>query len=98
VWIASVRPPVGTVPENETTPSAGATTVAPAAAPMSIPRWSPPAYGSEPKLNAPSTGPCTGQDHPFAVAGATSAADAAQHASLRSKEPICCQFCKSQPR
>jgi hypothetical protein len=45
VWIEIVLPPFGTVPANETTPSAGASTDAPIAAEMSMPRCWPPAYG-----------------------------------------------------
>ena len=43
VSIETVFPLCGSVPANETTPSAGARTVAPAAAAMSIPRCCPPA-------------------------------------------------------
>jgi hypothetical protein len=95
VAIASVLPPVGTVPANVTVPLAGATTGVPGSAPMSMPRWRPPAYGSEPKLNPRKTGPCTGQAQPRAVAGATSAAATAQaRRRLNIDRRICCQFCK----
>lgn len=94
VWIVSVLPPVGTVPAKETVPPAGATTAAPVGAPMSMPRWSPAPYGSEPKLNPRRTGPRTGQAQPLAVDGAASAATAPHAASRAEREPIRCQFCK----
>jgi hypothetical protein len=45
VSIEMVLPPSGTVPANETTPAAGATTEPPAGAARSRPRCCPPAYG-----------------------------------------------------
>ncbi len=45
VWIEIVFPPVGTVPANATTPCAGARTVSPTVARMSMPRCCPAAYG-----------------------------------------------------
>jgi hypothetical protein len=45
VSIETVLPELGTVPANETTPSAGASTDAPTSADMSMPRCWPAAYG-----------------------------------------------------
>src|SRR5438552_4590782 len=74
VWIVTTLPLTGTVPANETRPDAGARTGSPAAAPMSIPRCWPAAYGSSPRTNFCSTGPLTGQVHAPAVGTITRAA------------------------
>jgi hypothetical protein len=74
VWIVSVLPLTGTVPTNETVPDAGASTVAPDGAPMSIPLCWPAAYGSSPKTNFCRTGPWTGQFHASADGAITRAA------------------------
>src|SRR5919198_841882 len=60
VWIVTVLPPFGTVPANDTSPPAAATTGVPLGAPMSMPRCWPAAYGSLPKENGRRTGPSTG--------------------------------------
>jgi hypothetical protein len=60
--MVTLMPEVGTVPANVTVPAAGATTGASAAAPMSIPRCCPAAYGcAGSKTNGWSTGPSAGQ-------------------------------------
>ena len=59
----------GTVPAKLTTPAAGASTAAPASAPMSTPRCWPAAYGSPASNENPrSTGPPTGRSTPPAEA------------------------------
>jgi hypothetical protein len=73
VWIVTTLPLPGTVPANETVPEAGADTVVPVEAPMSMPRCWPAAYGSSPSTNFWSTGPFTGQDQLAAVGANTSA-------------------------
>ena len=68
--IAIVLPPPGTEPAKVTVPSAGACTSVPSAAPMSIPRCWPPAYGcAGSKAKGRSTGPSTGHVHARADAG-----------------------------
>jgi hypothetical protein len=94
----SVLPPVGTVPEKDTVPLAGATTATPDGAPMSMPRCRPAAYGSGPKLNARSTGPCTGHAQAFALPGAARAVTAEHTARQPAIDGIRCQFCKPRPR
>src|SRR5439155_16202849 len=64
VWIVSVRPFVGTEPAKLTTPAAGASTGAPASAPIAMPRCCPAAYGcAGSNENVSSTGPLTGHVH-----------------------------------
>jgi hypothetical protein len=65
---------------------------------MSMPRCRPAAYGSGPKLNPRSTGPCTGHAQPFAAPGAARAATAAHTARRPAIEGIRCQFCKPRQR
>jgi hypothetical protein len=65
----------GTVPANVTTPAAGATTVSPAAPPMSIPRCWPAAYGwAGSNENGSRTEPLDGHVHASAGAAKASAA------------------------
>ena len=84
VVIVSDRPEPGTVPLKVTVPAAGASTVSPAVAAMSMPRCSPAAYGcAESKLNGWSTGPETGQVHARATGATSSAARAATSSTRR---------------
>jgi hypothetical protein len=87
VWIVSDAPFVGTVPAKLTVPPAGATTGAPAAAPMSMPRCSPAAYGcAGSKEKRWSTGPCAGQLHAPAV-GAQSPSNTMTRTNRRMRSP-----------
>jgi hypothetical protein len=72
VWIATVRPFVGSEPAKEIVPSRGASTGSPASPPMSTPRCCPLAYRLSPRLNGRSTGPETGQLHARAAGATTS--------------------------
>src|SRR5216683_30006 len=74
VVIVRLLPEVGTVPANVTVPAAGATTTTPAAAPTSMPRCWPGAYGcAGSRTNGWTTGPLTGQVQAPAAGARTSA-------------------------
>jgi hypothetical protein len=90
-------PLVGTVPANVTCPGTGATTVVPVAAPMSIPRCCPPAYGcAGSKVKGTSTGPATGHVHAPAIGTHSNASTTT--AIARTTTPFCCQSGKREPR
>jgi hypothetical protein len=72
VLSVSVRPFPGSQPANDTLPSAGASTVAPASPPMSIPLWPCSWYSAPPNSNPRSTGPSAGQLQAAAGDAATS--------------------------
>lgn len=72
VRIVTARPPFGTLPTNETVPRTGARTLVLSAAPTSMPRCWPAAYGSAESENGRSTGPSTGQVQACAAGATTS--------------------------
>jgi hypothetical protein len=80
-------PPVGTVPAKETTPSTGAATFVPAAAPRSRPRCWPAAYGcARSNENGLNTGPSTGHvQAPAAETGNATAHTLSRKANRRTR-------------
>jgi hypothetical protein len=91
VRIDTVSPLVGTEPANATSPPIGATTAVPDAAPMSMPRCWPAAYGCAGSNEKPvTTGPTTGHVHAPAE-GTKTAKSTTTTASARTTTPFCCQ-------
>ena len=80
----TVSPDEPAVPANLTSPPAAATTGAPAAPAMSMPRCCPAAYGSSPFRYGVITSPCSGQTH-AALAGAAASRRTINWAAVTSR-------------
>ena len=97
VRIETLSPLDGTEPANVTSPPAGAATAVPADEPMSIPRWSPAAYGwAGSNENPDRIGPATGHVHAPAEGTATTNSTTTI-TSARTTTPFCCQVCQREP-
>ena len=94
VSIVTVRPCVGTLPANVTSPSAGARTDTASPSAMSTPRCWPPAYGSSPTEKPRSTSPSVGQ----AQAGAAGAVTSAQTTTTSSAAAAVVARCRNTDR